>query len=64
MPELAVLYEIPLLRPLWLLLLPAAVLLYLVLYNVMANFIAPNYYSVGHNMRTEYQAFKSSFGVH
>ncbi len=39
------------------------VMIYFILFNVMANFIAPNYYSPTFNMRTEYAATKASFGV-
>lgn len=39
------------------------VVLYFVLFNVMANVTAPNYYSPEQNMRSDYQALKSSFGV-
>jgi hypothetical protein len=39
-----------------------ALMLYFVLYNAMACFIAPNYYSPRHNMRADYPAFKASLG--
>ncbi len=39
------------------------VMIYFILFNVMANFTAPNYYSSSYNMRTGYEAVKSSFGI-
>lgn len=40
-----------------------AVMLYFIIFNVMANFTAPNYYSSKYNMRTQYEATKTSLGV-
>jgi hypothetical protein len=37
-----------------------AVMLYFILFNLMANFTAPNYYSTSHNMRADYPVFKAS----
>jgi len=39
------------------------VMLYFTLFNVMANFTAPNYYSPEQNMRTDYHALKSTLLV-
>lgn len=39
------------------------VMIYFILFNVMANFTAPNYYSSSYNMRTGYAATKALYGV-
>jgi len=40
-----------------------ALMVYFVIFNVMANYTAPEFYSPESNMRTQYAATKASFGV-